>query len=484
MIGLEDRQIVAQNISKAHTAGARLRLACKTAGIDVRTLQRWLKQLGERAYSLVMLDLGLPDEDGLALLRKLRGRTATPVMVVTGRSSIEARLTAFELGAGDVLTKPFDPRELRYRALNLIGRHPTSLPAPDNLTLGTWRIQLSDRTVNSTLSRSRCTLTRVEFDLLVLLIRGNGRVFSRAQILDAVTGTSEPESDRAIDTIVSRLRRKLSSESNHADLIVTVRCIGYRSRSTSALRGRHHLRKRAVRWTTRLDDKRSVTGSALDQVACVAQWRPQKLHLPSLPECVEHRGLRNAVAHQFAQPGEKRGRVEAGQDHDELTRGCARNVAKCVGRATRNTHQIPGLGDEALSIDLEQIAPGKHSEHLGLRMPMQGRPEARRVDGLDDLKRAVARTAWQADSKLQSDGGNVDRGLGRILSRGRHRNGTGVLGIRRARHQRQTCAGETRCLRHRAPVIWMRQGNSRSGCAGRLNAASHFLLFCLTPPQG
>lgn len=198
-------------------------------GVEVAANGRqMLKRIGERGYSLVMLDLGLPDEDGLALLRKLRGRTTTPVMVVTGRSSIEARLTAFELGAGDVLTKPFDPRELRYRALNLIGRHPASQPTPDDLTFGTWRIRLVDRTVISTVSTLQCPLTRVEFDLLVLLIKGGGRVFSRAQILDAVTGTSEPESDRAIDTIVSRLRRKLSSEGDHARRIVTVQGIGYR----------------------------------------------------------------------------------------------------------------------------------------------------------------------------------------------------------------------------------------------------------------
>jgi len=188
-----------------------------------------LRRIGAHSHSLIMLDLGLPDEDGIALLRKLRAITTIPVMVVTARSGIETRLTAFELGAADILVKPFDPRELRHRALNLIQRDAARQPRPNALSFGRWRIQLAERTVASEVTGHDCPLTRVEFDLLVLLVQGKGRVFSRAQIIDAMATASAPESDRAVDTLVSRLRRKLSMESDHAKMIATVHGVGYRA---------------------------------------------------------------------------------------------------------------------------------------------------------------------------------------------------------------------------------------------------------------
>lgn len=191
--------------------------------------QEMLRRVASRAYGLVLLDLGLPDEDGLTLLRKLRGRADVPVMVVTARDTVDARLAAFELGALDVLTKPFDPRELRFRVLNLVARHVQAAAPPVMHTLGSWRIDLLQHTVESMHTGQPCDLTRTEFNLLAFLLRGGGRVFSRAQLIDAVTGVSEPESDRAIDILVSRLRRKLSSDGQgHGARLVTVRGIGYR----------------------------------------------------------------------------------------------------------------------------------------------------------------------------------------------------------------------------------------------------------------
>ncbi|SFM93702.1 response regulator transcription factor [Variovorax sp. OV329] len=187
-----------------------------------------LERVARQSFSLVLLDLGLPDEDGLALMRKLRGRTATPIMVVTARAEIDTRLIAFELGAADILVKPFDPRELRHRVLNLIRRHASHPSQPTVFELGRWRVDLGDRTVRSIDTDAQCKLTRVEFDTLVFLLHGAGRVFTRAQIIDAISSSEEPESDRAIDTLVSRLRRKLSEECDHSRLIVTVQGVGYR----------------------------------------------------------------------------------------------------------------------------------------------------------------------------------------------------------------------------------------------------------------
>jgi DNA-binding response OmpR family regulator len=193
----------------------------------VATGQEMLRRISSRSYGLILLDLGLPDEDGLALLRKLLGRSDIPVMVVTGRTCVDTRLMAFELGAADVLVKPLNPRELQYRVLNLLRRSPV-LPLASQLIAGPWRIDVSSRTVTSFNSGQHCILTRAEFDTLTFLLRAQGRVCSRAQILDAVTVLTDPESDRSIDILVSRLRRKLGVECDAGKMIVTVRGIGYR----------------------------------------------------------------------------------------------------------------------------------------------------------------------------------------------------------------------------------------------------------------
>lgn len=193
----------------------------------ISTGQELLHRIAGGTYGLILLDLGLPDEDGLALLRKLVGRSDIPVMIITGRTDIDARLTAFELGAADVLTKPLNPRELQYRVLNLLRR--TSPPTPiSTLEAAPWRIDIISRTVVSTVTHRSCPLTRTEFDALAFLLRAQGRVCSRAQILDAITVSSDPESDRAVDTLISRLRKKLGTECDANRLIRTVRGIGYR----------------------------------------------------------------------------------------------------------------------------------------------------------------------------------------------------------------------------------------------------------------
>lgn len=202
----------------------------------VSTGHEMLHLISSHNYGLILLDLGLPDEDGLALLRKLIGRSDIPVMVITGRTSVDTRLTAFELGAADVLVKPLNFRELQYRVLNLLRRSPAPLRV-SQLQAGPWRIDVTTRTVVSTVSNQHCTLTRAEFDTLVFLLRAQGRVCPRAQILDAITVSAGPESDRAVDIIISRLRKKLGVEGNAARLIVTVRGIGYRIDQQAAVRG-------------------------------------------------------------------------------------------------------------------------------------------------------------------------------------------------------------------------------------------------------
>lgn len=188
--------------------------------------QEGLRRVATGTYGLVLLDLGLPDEDGLAILRRLRSRTQVPVMVVSARNTLDTRLTAFELGASDILPKPFDPRELRYRVLNLVGRQQRE-SMPGSFRLGDWTLDARTHTVSDANGRD-AGLTSQEFAVLRLLASGGGKVYSRGQIIDAASSGSDPESDRAIDILVSRIRRKLSVFRDHSRKIVTVRGIGYR----------------------------------------------------------------------------------------------------------------------------------------------------------------------------------------------------------------------------------------------------------------
>lgn len=192
--------------------------------------QEGIRRLAVGRHALVLLDLGLPDEDGLAILRKLRSRTQVPVMVVSARSTLDTRLGAFELGASDFLAKPFDPRELRYRVLNLLGRQRSVKTT--RYKLGNWTLDTQLHAVTDHLGRDP-GLTSQEFNVLRTLVTGEGRVFSRGQIIDASSAGLDPESDRAIDILVSRIRRKLSTHRDRSALIITVRGIGYRvSRSS------------------------------------------------------------------------------------------------------------------------------------------------------------------------------------------------------------------------------------------------------------
>ena len=202
-------------------------LEAKNLSIDtVETGKEMMQLVATLLYDAILLDLGLPDDDGLILLRRITQRLTIPVMVITGRSCIETTLTAFELGAADVLIKPFHPKELQHRVLNLLNKKPkTEL----KLKVWDWEVDLAKRTVVSTQTRRPCALTRAEFDAFVFLLKGHGQVFTRAQILDAASSSnSYPESDRAIDILISRLRKKLAAHNQTVTIVQTVRGVGYR----------------------------------------------------------------------------------------------------------------------------------------------------------------------------------------------------------------------------------------------------------------
>lgn len=174
-------------------------------------------------YDLVVLDLGLPGVDGLAVLRHIQCRPARPrVLVLSARDQTTDRVDALNRGADDYLVKPFSFDELIAR-LHALARRSKDAQLPQ-LTVGALNLDPVDRVVY--VDGDILALTPREFSLLELLIRNRGRVFSRSEILDRLAGSESQVSDRSVEVLVFGLRRKLEHV-GQGDLIQTRRGFGY-----------------------------------------------------------------------------------------------------------------------------------------------------------------------------------------------------------------------------------------------------------------
>lgn len=188
------------------------------------------EQLAKAAPDLVLLDVMLPGMSGIDLCKRIKSQEKTrqiPVILLTARSEETDVVVGLELGADDYITKPFRTRELLARIKAHL-RRVQEPPADDNeiLTLENLKIDPTRRLV--TLSNKALDLTYTEFEVLYVLARQPGRVFTRYQIVDAVRGKDYPVTDRSVDVQITGLRKKLGS----TDYIETVRGVGYRFRSS------------------------------------------------------------------------------------------------------------------------------------------------------------------------------------------------------------------------------------------------------------
>jgi two-component system OmpR family response regulator len=187
--------------------------------------------LAHRPFDLVVLDVMMPGDDGLALCRELRARSALPVILLTALAEESDRVVGLEMGADDYLTKPFGARELLARIRAVLRRAPVGRPLHssdpaehlvfDGWTLVPARRELLDR------DGVQVSLTTGEFDLLLALARHAGRVLSRDELLDLTKGRVAGPFDRSIDVQLSRLRHKIEPDPKHPTLIRTVRGGGY-----------------------------------------------------------------------------------------------------------------------------------------------------------------------------------------------------------------------------------------------------------------
>jgi DNA-binding response OmpR family regulator len=186
-----------------------------------------LRQLRSVTPDLVVLDLGLPDIDGLDVARTVRRASAVPIIMLTARTDEADRVAGLELGADDYVVKPFSPRELlaRIRAvLRRSGSEPVSEDRP--LVIGALAIDRARRSV--TVAERAVELTATEFDLLARMAAAAGRVFTRGQLLEAIHGAAADAGERAIDAHVKNIRRKLEPDPHRPLYLVTVHGVGYR----------------------------------------------------------------------------------------------------------------------------------------------------------------------------------------------------------------------------------------------------------------
>lgn len=173
----------------------------------------------------VVLDLMLPDMDGLEVCRRLRAESVVPVLMLTARGEDTDRIVGLELGADDYLPKPFNPRELLARLRAILRRAGDQQQPQSILRFGRLEIDPASRLVR--LDGEERFLTSYQFDLLVALARYAGRVLSRDRLLDLVRGEEAAAFDRSIDVHVSRIRLAIEDDPSHPRRLITVRGAGY-----------------------------------------------------------------------------------------------------------------------------------------------------------------------------------------------------------------------------------------------------------------
>ncbi len=187
-----------------------------------------LESVARHDPDLVILDLGLPQLDGLDVTREIRRSSTTPIVMLTARDDEVDKLLGLELGADDYITKPFSPRELVARVRAVLRRVDAGATRPGGDIVRAGELALDVPRMRAELAGRVIDLTPTEFQLLATMARHPGRIFTRSQLLDAVHGVAFESYERAIDTHIKNIRRKLETDPGAPRHVLTVYGVGYR----------------------------------------------------------------------------------------------------------------------------------------------------------------------------------------------------------------------------------------------------------------
>jgi DNA-binding response OmpR family regulator len=185
-----------------------------------------LRAVARERPDLIVLDLRLPDMDGLDVTRSVRQSSVVPIIMLTARGEETDKLVGLELGADDYMTKPFSPKELVARVRAVLRRGTQAQTGGETLRIGDLVIDRGR--MRATVAGRPVDLTATEFQLLAALARSPGRVFTRAQLLDLLHGVTLEAYERAIDAHVKNIRRKLEPDPRQPRFVLTVYGAGYK----------------------------------------------------------------------------------------------------------------------------------------------------------------------------------------------------------------------------------------------------------------
>ena len=194
------------------------------------------RQIADASYDAILLDLGLPGEDGLVLARELRSNSNVPIIMITGKTDMVDRVVGLEMGADDYITKPFHLREVLARVRSVLRRAaPDKRPTENTFSsaetggrfrFAGWQFDVVKRKLLSPDGYS-VELTTGEFDLLSAFVERPNRALNRDQLMDLARGRDWSPFDRSMDTQIGRLRKKIEQDPKRPELIKTVRGLGY-----------------------------------------------------------------------------------------------------------------------------------------------------------------------------------------------------------------------------------------------------------------
>jgi two-component system OmpR family response regulator len=194
--------------------------------MSVSTPSVALEKITVERYDLILLDLGLPEMDGLELCRILKERhPETPIIISTARADVGDKVVAFDIGADDYIAKPYEPRELVARIQALVKRYSRFAPQESGKE-ALFRVDRSRMAI--TMNGKSLDLTPAEFEIFALLLERKEQVISREFIANSVESLRWESSERSIDVIVSRIRHKIGDDSRSSRYIRSVRGVGYK----------------------------------------------------------------------------------------------------------------------------------------------------------------------------------------------------------------------------------------------------------------